>query len=172
MSAGPASLRSIEEALVLVLDGLEPLAPERVGIAQAAGRIAAEPVRAAVDLPPFDRSAMDGYAVRAADIAPGVPLRLAGGVAAGDAGTTELEPGSAMEISTGAAIPPGADSVLQSEHAEPGDGTVTPQRPVPVGCHVRRRGEDVSAGDPLVAPGERLTLPRWRCFAGRRSRCW
>jgi molybdopterin molybdotransferase len=165
MSAGSASLLSIEEALALVLDALDPLAPERVGIARAAGRVAAEPVRAAVDLPPFDRSAMDGYAVRAADVSPGVALRLAGGVAAGDASEVALEPGTAMEISTGAAIPPGADAVLQSEHAETGEDTVTPQRPVPVGCHIRRRGEDVSAGDPLVAPGERLTLPRLSAVA-------
>ncbi|MGH2949247.1 MAG: hypothetical protein ACRDPC_23835, partial [Solirubrobacteraceae bacterium] len=66
---------SIDEGLRLVLDGLAPLGAERVPLAVAAGRVAAEPAHSAVDLPPFDRSAMDGYAVRAADTAPGVALR-------------------------------------------------------------------------------------------------
>ena len=79
--------------------------------------MAAEPALSAVDLPPFDRSAMDGYAVRAADTAPGVPLRLVGGVAAGEVATATLEPGTAARVSTGAAIPPGADAILQSELA-------------------------------------------------------
>ena len=77
----------------------------------------------AVDLPPFDRSAMDGYAVRAADTAPGVALRLAGGVAAGEVSAEALAPGTAAAISTGAALPPGADAILQSELATVGDGT-------------------------------------------------
>ena len=76
---------SIDGALELVLDGLEPLGAERAPLADAAGRVAAEDAVSAVDLPPFDRSAMDGYAVRAADTAPGVALRLVGGVAAGEA---------------------------------------------------------------------------------------
>ena len=98
---------SIDEALELVLDGLEPLGAERVPLAAAAGRVAADPAVSAVDLPPFDRSAMDGYAVRAADTAPGVPLRLVGGVAAGEVAAAELEPGTAARISTGAAHPAG-----------------------------------------------------------------
>ena len=91
---------SIDEALVLVLDGLAPLGPERVPLAEAAGRVAAEPARSVVDLPPFDRSAMDGYAVRAADTAPGVPLRLTGGVAAGEVASAPLEPGTAARVSS------------------------------------------------------------------------
>jgi molybdopterin molybdotransferase len=153
------SLRSIDEALGLVLSSLEPLGAERAGIASAAGRVAAEPALSVVDLPPFDRSAMDGYAVRAQDCAPGMPLRLAGGVAAGEVAETPLEPGTAARISTGAAIPLGADAVLQSELAQERDGAVVPAEAVPAGRHVRRRGEDVRAGDRLAAPGQRLTLP-------------
>jgi molybdopterin molybdotransferase len=172
-------MRSVEEALALVLDGLVPLGAERVAIADSLDRVAAEPLRGAVDLPPFDRSAMDGYAVRAADTAPGVSLRLTGAVAAGEVAPGALAPGSAARISTGAAIPPGADAVLQSELARADDGTVTPAEAVPVGRHVRRRGEDVRAGDVLVRAGERLTLPRVSSLAsagvgevaaGRRAR--
>ena len=83
---------SIDEALELVLRELAPLGPEQVPLAEAAGRVAAAPARSAVDLPPFDRSAMDGYAVRAADTAPGVALRLAGGVAAGEVATRRSSP--------------------------------------------------------------------------------
>jgi molybdopterin molybdotransferase len=156
---------SIDEALVLVLDGLTPLSAERVHVAEAAGRVAAEPLRSAVDLPPFDRSAMDGYAVRAADTAPGVALRLAGGVAAGEVATAALEPGTATRISTGAAIPPGADAVLQSELADELDGRVAPERAVAPGTHVRRRGEDLHVGDGLAPAGSILTLPRISALA-------
>jgi molybdopterin molybdotransferase len=156
---------SIDEALALVLDGLAPLGAERVPLAEAAGRVAASPAVSAVDLPPFDRSAMDGYAVRAADTAPGVALRLAGGVAAGEVAASELEPGTATRVSTGAAIPPGADAVLQSELAHEQDGTVAPERALAPGTHVRFRGEDLHAGDELAPAGSPLTLPRVSALA-------
>jgi molybdopterin molybdotransferase len=156
---------SIDEALVLVLDGLAPLGPEQVPLTEAAGRVAAEPALSAVDLPPFDRSAMDGYAVRAADTAPGAPLRLAGAVAAGEVASRALEPGTAARVSTGAALPPGADAILQSELAVEQDGHVTPERALPPGMHVRFRGEDVHAGDELAPAGSVLTLPRISALA-------
>jgi molybdopterin molybdotransferase len=153
------SLRSIDEALGLVLEGVEPLEAETAPIAEAAARILAADARAAVDLPPFDRSAMDGFAVRAADTAPGVGLRLVDDVAAGTLPEEALAPGTAAPISTGAAIPPGADAVLQSEHAAVDGAAVTPGRVVAPGTHVRRRGEDVHSGDVLARAGQRLTLP-------------
>ena len=156
---------SIDEALSLVFAGLEPLAAERVSLADAAGRVVAEPAASAVDLPPFDRSAMDGYAVRAADTAPGVPLKLAGDVPAGEVAVAELAPGTAARVSTGAAIPPGADAVLQSELAEEGDGAVAPARALAPGTHVRFRGEDLTAGTVLAPPGSVLTLPRISALA-------
>jgi molybdopterin molybdotransferase len=158
-------MKSIDEALELVLRGPAPLGAERAPLADAAGRVAAEPARSAVDLPPFDRSAMDGYAVRAADTAPGVPLRLTGGVAAGEVATATLEPGTAARVSTGAAIPPGADAVLQSELASERDGTVAPERALEPGTHVRYRGEDLHAGDELAPAGSVLTLPRISALA-------
>ena len=158
-------MKSIDEALGLVLDGLAPLGDERVPLAEAAGRVAAAPAASAVDLPPFDRSAMDGYAVRAADTAAGVPLTLAGGVAAGEVADAALEAGTAARISTGAALPVGADAILRSEDATERDGAVVPAGPVPDGCHVRYRGEDLRAGDVLAEPGALLSLPRVSALA-------
>ena len=149
----------LPEAWALVAQALRPLPSERIGLGEAQGRIAARDVPSAVDLPPFDRSAMDGYAVRAADTTRG-PLRLAGELAAGAVATATLEPGTALGITTGAPIPPGADAVLQSELAELADGTVRATEPVPAGRHIRVRGEDVHAGDLIAPAGEPLTLAR------------
>jgi molybdopterin molybdotransferase len=156
---------AIAEALALVLDRLAPLDAERVPLEAASGRVAAEPAVSAVDLPPFDRSAMDGYAVRAADTAPGVALRVAGAVAAGEVAAGALEPGTAAPIATGAAIPAGADAVLQSELAQVQDGRVAPERAIAVGTHIRRRGEDLRAGDVLAPPASALNLPRISALA-------
>ncbi len=158
-------MHSIDEALAAILGPIAPLDAERASLQDAAGRVAAEDAAAAVDLPPFDRSAMDGYAVRSADTAPGVALRLAGGVAAGEVSADELDAGTAAAISTGAALPPGADAILQSELASVNGGTVTPERAIEAGRHVRYRGEDVRAGDVLARAGERLTLPRLSALA-------
>ena len=152
-------MKELGEATELVLAAAAPLEAERVPLDQAAGRVAAEEGRSAVDLPPFDRSAMDGYAVRAADTGGG-ELRLAGEIAAGEAPTQTLEPGTAVGITTGAPIPPGADAVLQSELAELNGGSVRATRALEPGTHVRFRGEDVHAGDLIAAAGEPLTLAR------------
>jgi molybdopterin molybdotransferase len=151
-------MKDLHEALALVLDGLEPLSAERATLAEAAGRVLAADARAAVDLPPFDRTAMDGFALRAADS--GAPLRVVGDLAAGDAGDTPLEPGTAVRISTGAPLPPGADAILRVEDATVSNGSVTAAAAVPPGEHVRVRGEDVRAGDVLARAGDRLTLTR------------
>ena len=154
----------VEEALEAVLAAARPLGAERVPLEQAAGRVLADDARSAVDLPPFDRSAMDGFAVRAADTSQGVPLRIAGSVPAGQVGS-ELEPATAVQINTGAAIPPGADAVLQVELANVDDGHVTPERALEPGRHIRFRGEDVRQGDVLARAGDRLSLPRLSALA-------
>jgi molybdopterin molybdotransferase len=158
-------MKDLAEALALVLDGLAPLDEERVGLEDAAGRVTMAPVGSVVDLPPFDRSAMDGFAVRAADVAAGTPLRLVGDLAAGATAEAALEPGTAAPISTGAPIPPGADAILRVEDADVRDGAVAPTAAVAPGLHVRRRGEDVHAGDVLVQRGDILTLPRLSALA-------
>jgi len=131
-----------------------------VPLGEAAGRIAAEDGRSAVDLPPFDRSAMDGFAVRAADTDPPAPLRLAGEVAAGEVATAPLAAGTALGITTGAALPDGADAILRVEDARVDGDRVTPAGPVPPGRHVRYRGEDVTRGDVLAPAGSPLTVQR------------
>ena len=152
-------MKDLTEATELVLAAAAPLQPERVSLGEAAGRVLTEEGRSAVDLPPFDRSAMDGYAVRAADTG-GQALQLAGEIAAGETRETPLEPGTALGITTGAPIPPGADAVLQSELAELNGGTVRATEALESGTHVRFRGEDVHAGDLIAPAGEPLTLAR------------
>ncbi len=152
-------MKDLPEATELVLAAATPLATERVPLAEAAGRVAAEDGRSVIDLPPFDRSAMDGYAVRAADTGAGA-MTLAGEIAAGETREAPLEPGTALGITTGAPIPPGADAVLQSELAELNGGTVRATEAVAAGTHIRVRGEDVHAGDLIVPRGEVVTLAR------------
>jgi molybdopterin molybdotransferase len=120
----------------------------------------AEDACSAVDLPPFDRSAMDGFAVRAADTDPPVPLRLAGEVAAGAVADAPLVPGTALGITTGAALPEGADAILRVEDAAVADGAVTPAAPLVPGTSVRYRGEDIARGAVLAPAGSQLTVQR------------
>lgn len=149
----------------LVLDECVPLPPERIGLAEAAGRVLAEDARSVVDLPPFDRSAMDGYAVRAADTAPGARLALAGAVAAGDVPANRLAPGTAVAVTTGAALPEGADAVLQIELARRDGDEVECTAGVSPARHVRFRGEDVSSGDVLAEAGQVVTIQRLSALA-------
>ena len=152
-------MKDLDEALALVLEGIEPLETETIPLPEARGRVIAAEAHAAIDLPPFDRTAMDGFAVRAADVAPGAELRVIGDLAAGGA-TVAVEPGTAARISTGAAIPEGADSILKVEDAEVRNGSViAARRRSRAGLHVRRRGEDLHAGDVLARPGRRADRP-------------
>ncbi len=144
---------SIDEALSLVLARVQPLETEDVPVGQAAGRVLAEAAAATVDLPPFDSSAMDGFAVRVTDT-PG-RLRVVGQSAAGGPFEERLGPGEAVAISTGAVVPAGADGVVPIEEVQVEDETVTVAA-VAAGAHVRRRGGDAAAGSPIVPAGARL----------------
>lgn len=157
-------MKDYSEALELVLAGIEPLEAETVPLPAAEGRVLAAPASAVIDLPPFDRTAMDGFAVRAADVHEGAVLEIVGDLAAGG-GTVPVRPGTAARISTGAAIPEGADSILKVEDTSVEDGRVTAHASVPLGLHIRRRGEDVHAGDVLARPGDVLTVPRLSALA-------
>jgi molybdopterin molybdotransferase len=150
------TLLEVEAAWERVAAACAPLPAETVPVAAALGRVAAADARSAVDLPPFDRSAMDGYALRAADTDPPAPLRVAGELAAGDVARETLAAGTAVGITTGAALPPGADSILRVEDAQVEDGLVTPAGPLAPGRHVRYRGEDVRRGDVLAPAGAPL----------------
>jgi molybdopterin molybdotransferase len=143
-------LLSIDEALALVLDRVRPLPAEDLPVAEAAGRVLARHALAAVDLPPFDSSAMDGYAVRAADT-PG-SLRLAGESAAGRPAHGRLAAGEAIRISTGAVVPSGADAVVPVERTDGGRDPVRVEGVQP-GENVRPRGGDARAGEPVVPAG-------------------
>jgi molybdopterin molybdotransferase len=151
----------IDEAYARIAALASPLPGEEVAVAEAAGRVLAGDVLGAVDLPGFDRSSMDGWAVRSADF-PGGPVSLPvrGDVAAGSTGDVPLEPGTVVQISTGAPIPPGADAVLPLEDGEESGDVLTSSEAVRPQAFVRFRGEDVRAGELLVPAGQRLTPAR------------
>ncbi|CAM4489134.1 gephyrin-like molybdotransferase Glp [Nocardia ninae] len=162
MNPRPASVsaRPVDEYRDSIEQLLRPLAArsvEAASVPAALGRQLADDVRSPVDLPVFRNSAMDGYAVRAESVAAApVTLRLAGIVAAGNAGQTPLPPGAAIKVMTGAPIPPGADCVVPVEDTHADDGTVTIERGRGTGEFVREAGTDVRAGDLLIDAGTRL----------------
>jgi molybdopterin molybdotransferase len=147
-------LLSIDEAIDLVLAHVAPLPAEDVSIAEAAGRVSAEAARSALDLPPFPSSAMDGFAVRAADT-PGT-LPVVARIAAGRPAPRPLAAGEAMAISTGGVVPDGADSVVPIEVVAERDDAVVVGDNVIHGDNVRERGGDLRAGDVVVEAGVRL----------------
>jgi molybdopterin molybdotransferase len=149
-----ADLLTLEEALRLVLDRVRPLSAEHVPLAEAAGRFLAEPAVAAVDLPPFDSSAMDGFAVRSADTPGRLPVTFR--IAAGRPAPHALPPGSAMAIATGGVIPAGADAVVPIEYVVEDDNEVEIAAVAEPGRFVRPRGGDVRLGDVVVDRGRRL----------------
>jgi molybdopterin molybdotransferase len=153
-----SGLLPVDAALARVLDGAAPLAAETVPIAEAAGRVLAEPVTALRTQPPFDASAMDGYAVRAADVAR-VPSRLAlaGTAAAGKLFAGVVGEGQAVRIFTGAPVPEGADTIAIQENVKKLDGgMIEVFKTVAAGRHIRRRGLDFAEGDKLLEKGRVL----------------
>jgi molybdopterin molybdotransferase len=152
--AAPQTLLSVKDALAAVLAHALPLGAEDVALENAAGRVLAEDALAAVDLPPFPSSAMDGYAVRAADLPATLPV--AERIAAGRPAARALTPGEAFAIATGGAVPDGADAVVPIEHVEHRNDAVEIAAPVDSGTNVRPRGGDVRAGAVVVANGTRL----------------
>jgi molybdopterin molybdotransferase len=151
-----ADLLKLEEAQRLVLDRVRPLEAERVPVERAAGRVLAEAPAAATDLPPFPSSAMDGFAVRTSEAVAGASLPIVARIAAGSPAGRPLGPGEAMAVSTGGAVPEGADAVVPIELVEERDGAVMIREPVGVGGNVRERGGDTQAGEPVLEPGTRL----------------
>ncbi|HEX8184390.1 MAG TPA: gephyrin-like molybdotransferase Glp [Blastocatellia bacterium] len=148
---------TVDQALSIVLEHVEPLPAETVPLDEAHNRILAEEVRADIDLPPFDRARMDGYAVRAADvsIAP-VSLRLIGEIAAGANFAGTLGPGQAIKIFTGAPIPAGADAVQKVEVTQSDGNTVEISEPVTPGQFITRCASEVAAGDLVAVRGRQI----------------
>ena len=139
-----------------MLADLSPGPAVRLALGDAAGHVLAREVIAPHDLPRFDNSAMDGYAVRAADVAPGVPLRLAGEVRAAPGSPPSVEPGTAVRIMTGGMLPPGADSIAPVEVAREDGDEVTISKEVERGAYVREAGSDLRAGAVAVSAGTEL----------------
>ncbi|WP_233246667.1 gephyrin-like molybdotransferase Glp [Chromobacterium sp. Panama] len=146
---------SFEQARDWLLERAQPLsATEQVELLAAAGRVLAEPVLATLDVPPHDNSAMDGYALRADEQAAAMPVSQR--VPAGSV-PQALIAGSVARIFTGAPIPPGADAVIMQEQAETAaDGTVSFSQPASAGQNIRRRGEDIRAGQEILPAGKVL----------------
>jgi molybdopterin molybdotransferase len=164
---GLPPLMPLDVAQRRVLEGARPLPAEKVPLDQAVGRVLAAPALAAVTVPPWDNSAMDGFAVQSADVAAAGPasavlLRVTGEVAAGRAPEIDVEPGTALRITTGAVVPRGADAVVPVEDTDAAAGAselpdwVAVRAPARPGANIRRAGSDVRAGTLLLPAGRVL----------------
>ncbi len=151
------SLLPVEEALRAILARVPAVSPETVPLGQALGRVLAAPVVASHDQPPFDASAMDGYAMRAADVTPEARLKVVGMSQAGAGFGGTLGPGEAVRIFTGAPVPEGADTVIMQEEAERVGDFVRFTAPARPGHSVRPKGNDFATGDLLLEAGQRLS---------------
>ncbi|MEO1253090.1 MAG: gephyrin-like molybdotransferase Glp [Pseudomonadota bacterium] len=150
---------SVDEARALIAQAFDPLAAERVSLDGAAGRVLAQPAIAQMTQPPFDASAMDGYAVRAADASEGARLSVIGTSAAGERFAGAVSGGEAVRIFTGAPVPDGADAVIVQENIERAGETITVSAGVAQGANIRPAGNDFTNGDELLAAGVALTPP-------------
>ncbi|MFB9868979.1 molybdopterin molybdotransferase MoeA [Vreelandella sulfidaeris] len=159
-----ADLQPIEVALTALLADVAPVVIERVPLDAAAGRVLAEAVTAQLDVPPFDNSSMDGYALRAGDAGQWLPIsqRIAAGTPA-----QPLASGSCARIFTGGEIPPGADCVVMQERVEVANNQALMPTDIPSGDNIRLQGRDVRRGQPLLAAGERLEAAALGHLAGQ-----
>lgn len=161
----------LEEARARILTAIRPLVIERVPLAAAASRVLGEKLIAPIDLPPFDNSAMDGYAVRSADLrgasaSSPVTLRQTAQVPAGAFSSQIIAPGCCVRLFTGSPLPPAADAVLMQEDTEPVDGAcIRCRAEVEPGENIRCRGEDVRAGAVLGEVGEIVSAGALGLFA-------
>jgi molybdopterin biosynthesis enzyme len=151
-------MRSVEEHLSQILDTVQPLPPYEQPLLEALGLPICEDVSSGIDLPSFDNSAMDGYAVYAEDLAgasesSAVTLPVVGESAAGQTKAYALSRGHTVKIMTGAPMPTGADSVVPIEWTDGGRAQVAVRRQPRLGEHVRPRGDDIRAGDSVIEEG-------------------
>lgn len=160
---------SVDAARLRAIAAACPVAGQEVlALDEAVGRVIAAPVMAAHALPPFDNSAMDGYALRLSDLTGVGPwhLPVSARIAAGDARALTLASGTAARIFTGAPVPFGADTVVMQEHVTRAGDTISLKHVPRSGQNIRRRGEDVAQGAPALTAGLALTPPRLALLAG------
>ena len=152
----------VAEALERLLAGVEPTSAESVALAEAAGRTLAEDLKATRTQPPFSASAMDGYAVRAADLTT-IPcnLKIIGEAPAGHGFSGSVSAGEAVRIFTGAPLPAGADTILIQENTERAGDVVTAKAAPKLGTYVRPAGLDFSEGDVLLKAEACSTIAPW-----------
>jgi molybdopterin molybdotransferase len=150
-------LISVEEARERILSALRPTPSEIVALGSAWNRVTAAPVVARLTQPPADVSAMDGYALRAADGTLGATLKVIGSAPAGHPFGGSVGPGQAVRLFTGSVVPQGADAILLQEDATAAGSDVTINEAVTAGRHIRRAGQDFAAGDTVVPAARRLT---------------
>ena len=158
-------MQPVEEYRAEVLATVRPLDPRQLALAAADGAVLAQNITARAPLPPFDNSAMDGYAVRSADLAAAsadspVTLPVEGEVPAGETRPTEVKTGSCVRIMTGALMPGGADAVVPVEQTDGGARQVQIRHAARPGDSVRRAGGDAQAGDLLLAAGTQIGAPQ------------
>jgi len=159
---------SVEEHLATILAAVRPAGPVRLALSDSLGLVLCEDIRSLVDLPGFDNSAMDGYAVRSADVegadpavlGSAVTLPVVGEVAAGGVATIPVRPGEAVRIMTGAMLPQGADAIVKVEDTDGGTESVEIREGVVVGTSVRPAGEDVRAGAVVLQAGSVIDARR------------
>ena len=154
-------LTPYREALKLLLSDLGEVGDEEVPLEEALGRVLAEDIVSPIDSPPFDRSAVDGYALRAEDTFPAreyspVELRVVDEIVAGEESKAKVEPGTAVKLMTGSKMPEGANAVLMQEMAERGGDIIRVLRPVAPGQNVAFKGEDVKKGELILRKGQIL----------------
>jgi molybdopterin molybdotransferase len=148
---------SVEEARDRILSGLRPTPAEVVALASAWNRVTAAPVIARLTQPPYDVSAMDGYALRAADGGLGAKLSMIGSAPAGHPFEGTVGPGQIVRLFTGSVVATGADAILLQEDATREGETVTVNEAAILGRHIRRAGQDFANGDTVIAAGRKLT---------------
>jgi molybdopterin molybdotransferase len=148
---------SVDEARGRILDALRPTPAEIVALADAWNRVTAQDVAARLTQPPADVSAMDGYALRAADGELGAELRVVGAAPAGHPFDGHVGPNETVRLFTGSVVPAGTDAILLQEDATRDGDTVRVNEAVVAGRHIRRAGQDFSAGDVVVRAGRRIT---------------
>ena len=158
----PTPMRSVDEVRASVLERIRPLAPIELHLQEAFGCVLASNVTAELDIPPFSSSGMDGFAVRASDVAAAshdepVALKIAGRAAVGRHPEATVGIGEAVQIATGAPVPAGADTIVPIEHAAVEGDVVHVLRPFEEGSFVRPSGQDVRSGALLIPAGRRLS---------------